>query len=71
MKMQPTNNGVEEVNNEKVCWTYYFDSKNKQGQLRALYEDKWLIEDDNSFGLEHALGLLHLDVKNRQSNKKP
>jgi hypothetical protein len=67
--MEATKSGIEEINGEKISWTYYYNGKTRQGQLKALYEDKWLIEEDHGFGLEHAMGLLRIDIKNRRSNK--
>jgi hypothetical protein len=67
---QEVSHGVENIDGEKVSWTYYLYPKNRQGQLKALYNEKWLIEEDHGFGLEHALNLLRLEVKNIRSNKK-
>ena len=68
--MQPVKNGVEEINGEKVCWTYYLDHRIKRGEIRSLHNDTRLIEDDHGFGLEHALTQLRIHVRNIQSNKK-
>ena len=60
--------GVEEINGEKISWTYYYNGRTKRGYIKARYGDKWLIEDDEGKGFETALKCLILIVKARQGN---
>jgi hypothetical protein len=69
-EMKPIQQGIEEINGEKVMWTYYKYEKIKRGELRTFYDGQRLIEDDHGFGLEHALSQLRIHVKNIQSNKE-
>lgn len=67
---QEVKRGIEDINGEKVSWIYYLDGKTRQGQLKALYNSKWLIEEDHGHGLEHALSLLRLEEPTCNSPKQ-
>jgi hypothetical protein len=67
---KPVKHGIEEINGERVSWTYYYNETTKRGRIKARYDGHWLIEEDNGNGFETALTCLRLVVIARQKNKE-
>ena len=62
--------GVDEINGEKIIWTYSVDPKTKEDEIKTFYDGHWLIEEAHGAGLDSARSLLRKHIKNIQSNKK-